>query len=357
MNKKAILLYFLLSAIVQVIFAQTQKGYVRTLERPDVPSVALEGVSILMHGEHNIVLSAADGLFHLSMHGKRNGDSYTLQWVKKYGYELADQGVIGRRYAYSDSVPLIVVMVSTEQLYADKQRIENNAYLTAERNYSNQIDILKQQLADSTISEENYRNKINELQHNLEYYQALIGDLADHYARTDYALLDENERNVNLYIEQGELERADSLLQMMFDPIGVLERNNEALAEAYRRLAEGKYLMEQALKYRAEVLYQQAKDAENLYRLYTIAIARFEYNKAKQYIEIRAALDSANVEWQADAGLYCHNMADYNKAIDYYKNGLKHANDSSIWIALLYNNIGGIFSNYHRNYSTYSNSD
>ncbi len=65
------------------------------------------------------------------MTGKKAGDAYSLQQVKKTGYELNEIGVIGKQYTFSDKVPLNIVMVSTAQLQEDKQRIENNAYKVA----------------------------------------------------------------------------------------------------------------------------------------------------------------------------------------------------------------------------------
>ena len=122
--------------ICATLHAQTQEGYVKTLGRPDKEGEALSGVSVRIKGEHNPVLSNEDGTFSMLMTGKHNGDSYTLQEVMKKGYELNEADVVGRQYAYSDKVPLTIVMVSSAQLQADKQRIENNAYQVAEKNYN-----------------------------------------------------------------------------------------------------------------------------------------------------------------------------------------------------------------------------
>lgn len=347
MNNKSLFLWCLLTASNTILIAQTQQGYIRTLERPEMASVALGGVTVQMHGDHNAVVSSSDGLFRLPMIGKRPGESYMLQQVQKNGYELADQSVIGRQYAYSDYVPLTVVMVSSSQLRADKQRIENIAYQTAERNYHQQINILEQQLSDSVISLETYRTQLQEIQQNLERYQGLIESLADHYARTDYALLDEKEREVNLCIERGELERAESLLTSMFNPLGVLKRNQEALADANRRLAEGQDLMGKAQRDLAAVLQQQNKDAEYLYQLYTISLSRFDNDKARYYIETRSALDTTNLEWlDAVSFFYKEYLGDFDYAM---KCQLKCIRQASIrenvdprWLITPYYNLGQV---------------
>ena len=252
-------------------FSQTQHGYVKTLGRPDKKGEALSEVSIRIKEEHNPVLSNEDGAFSLLLTGKKNGDAYTLQEVQKKGYELNETGVIGRQYAYSDRVPLTIVMVSSIQLHADKQRIENNAYNVAEKTYKAKVDLLERQKEENSISEEQYRKELLDLQDKFEKYQLLIDGLAEHYAHVDYDELNEKEREVNISIENGELEKADSLIKTMFDPIDVLKRNKEALAQLNQQISEANTIIDKANEDMAAVLKQQEKDANYLYQLYTIA--------------------------------------------------------------------------------------
>ena len=106
--------------------------------------------------------------------------------------------------------------------------------------------------------------------------------------------------------------------------------------------------MQQAKQELAAVLRQQEKDAEYLYQLYTIALARFDNENARKYIEIRAALDTTNVQWQMEAGLFAYEyMTNLDKAILYYKRGLRHSKsqfgENSNWVSDFYNNIGLVF--------------
>ena len=103
----------------------------------------------------------------------------------------------------------------------------------------------------------------------------------------DYDALDEQEREINICIEKGDLERADSLLQQL----GIQQRV-ETIAQ---RLKAGQRLIDEARQEQAEVLKRQEKDAEYLYQLYTIALAKFDNDKARFYIETRAELDTTNV--------------------------------------------------------------
>lgn len=321
---KYCLLFFCYIIFSICAYSQTQMGYVKTLGRPDKKGVSLSGVSVRVKGEHNPVLSQQDGTFSMLMTGKRNGDAYSLQEVKKKGYELNENGVIGRQYAYSDRVPLTIVMVSSAQLQADKQRIENNAYKVAEKNYKAKLELLERQKAESTITEEQYRKELLDLQDKFEKYQLLIDGLAEHYAHVDYDELDDKEREINIYIENGELERADSLIKTLFDPIDVLKRNKEALAQLNQQISEANNIIDKANEDMAAVLKQQERDAEYLYQLYTIALAKFDNELARKYIETRAALDTTNVKWQMDAGAFMDYIGQYRLAFNHYQRSLRY---------------------------------
>ena len=351
--KKLLLLSICLAAAL-TLGAQTQQGYVKTIGKRDQKGQALSGVTVRVKGEHNAVVSKADGTFSMPMSGKKNGQPYTLQQVQKSGYELNERTVIGRQYAFSSTVPLTIVMVSSAQLQADKQRIENNAYKTAEKNYKAKMARLEKQLKEKSISEEQYRTDLQELQDKFEKYQSLIDELAEHYAHTDYDELDEKEVEVNILIENGELERADSLIHTLFDPVDVLKRNKEALARLDQTIAGAQGIIDQANADLAAVLRQQEKDAEYLYQLYTIALAQFDNEKASKYIQTRAELDTTNIPWQAEAGRFAMNyLADYSLTLQYYQRCLRQSQvqygEQSDWAATFIDDIGVVFSQQENN--------
>ena len=132
----------------QVGWSQTQQGFVKSLGRPNQKGQALSGVTIRVKGGHNAVLSKKDGSFGIQIPGQ----DYTLQQIQKQGYLLKDLGIIGRRYAYSKTVPLTIVMISSKQLQANKQRIEENAFKTAERNYKIKLASLEKQKEQNEIT-------------------------------------------------------------------------------------------------------------------------------------------------------------------------------------------------------------
>lgn len=315
-------LIILFAVLCLAIEAQTQSGLVRTLKRSSQKSQPLSGVTIRVKGGHNAVRSKEDGTFGIQIQGQ----AYILEMIRKQGYELVDQEMQGRRYAYSSSVPLTIVMGSTKLLQAEQQMIADKLYKKAEQNYMSEIANLEQQLKDSATTIEKYRQGIQDLQEYYEKFQLMIEDIADHYARVDYNDLDENETAINLCIENGELEKAYSLIQQL----GILKQ----VAGIERRLKTGQMLMESAAQDMAVVLKQQERDASNLYNLYFIELGRFNKDKARHYMELRAKLDTTNIEWQLDASEFEREyFSDFKKAQFYNERALRHAEPGSNSIA------------------------
>lgn len=226
--------------------AQTLTGTVRTIGRPNKPGVPLANVTIRWKGKVNKALSRADGSFSVVMPGMKNGDAVALQSVSKNGYELKDKSIIGRQQVFSTTVPIVITMVSLSQLEADKKRIEDNAYEVARKNYEKKVKELDKQVDEKKITAEKYRQELRSLQDKYETYQSLIGDMADRYARTDYDELDSIDYQINLCIENGELEKADSLIHTVFDPETVLERNRAAKEEIRQRIEFAQSVIDKA---------------------------------------------------------------------------------------------------------------
>ena len=206
----------------------------------------LENVTIQMVGMVNATTSSATGEFNLSAYNKKDGDAIKLLKVRKNGYELKDRDLIGRSLVFSSHVPIYITMVDTRQLEADKRRIEENARRVAEENYQKKRAAIEKENNLHQLTAEKYRKQLDELEEKYEKYLSLIGDMADRYARTDYDNLDSIDVEINICIENGELEKADSLIHTVLDPETVLERNRAAKKEIEERIKFAQAVIDKA---------------------------------------------------------------------------------------------------------------
>ena len=257
------------------VIAQTQQGYIKTIGRPDKPSAVLSNVVVQAKGMFNPVTSDENGAFSITVPGKNDGDPIVFLRIQKNGYELKDKDFIGRQHVCSSRVPLIIQMVDVKQLAADKKRIEDNAYRVAEENYQKKLTELEAQKADGEITGEKYRQELESLQDKYDKYLSLVSDMAERYARTDYDQLDSIDYQINLCIENGEFDKADSLIHTVFNPETVLERNRAAKQEIMERIAFAQSIIDKANADREAILL----DLE-----YARRLASMCENLAQEYI-------------------------------------------------------------------------
>lgn len=324
-----------------------QQGIVRTLERPGKPSTGIEGVSINVLEYANSIVSKKGGKFSFTIHGKRQGDSFTVTRVQKKGYILVDKQLKGRRFAYSSSVPLEIVMITNQQLENDKKQIEDKAYGRAKRDYDQKLATLQHQLKMTSISEQEYRAKYEELNANYNSYIQLIDEMAERYALTDYKGMSDKNKEIQASIEDADLEHADSLINAK----GGFDKREQELRDK-RELMEKSEHLSQQLKKDIEI------ETEDLMRDYsnklTINTANYRNDSAAYYLERIVALDSTNGYLLFSAARFIDSyLTDYPLALSYYRRALgliqeqygevsEESGQVSEFIGLTYDHLGDL---------------
>lgn len=105
---------FVMSAFLCDAQNKEQEGLVKTRGRLDregkvIPGVALPDASVILKGGNSTV-SEKNGEFSILVPTEK----YYLQSVQKQGYEIVDQDVLSKQYAYSKN-PLVIVMEMPQQ--------------------------------------------------------------------------------------------------------------------------------------------------------------------------------------------------------------------------------------------------
>lgn len=239
-------LLLIIVSLPLLLIAQTQRGIVKTQGLVNKPGKPLAGVTIRWRGAMNAVLSGKDGMFGAVFSGKKDGDAISLLSVSKTGYELLNPEMLRQQQVFSTSVLVEIVMADSKVLEANKRRISDNAYRKAEETYQRKKQALEQQLAESKITEAECRQQLQTLQDNYNKYVDMIEGMAERYARTDYDHLDSLDREINICIENGDFDKADSLIHTVFDPTTVLERNRAAKAAVQEKMQLAQEIIDRA---------------------------------------------------------------------------------------------------------------
>ncbi len=348
MKYVASLLVLIFFAVSFVSVAQTQQGIAKTKGRLNVdgsvtPGQKLQGVAVKVKGR-TPVLSGANGEFSFPVRGGK----YSLDGVTKKGYALVDPEMTSRQYSYSAGNPLTIVMETPDDRADDELANERRIRRSLQRQLMAKEDEIERLREENRITQEEYRARLQELYSRQETSEQLIGKMVEYYSGIDYDQLDDFNRRISTYILNGDLSRADSLLRTkgdIGDRIAALERHRSANAEEPAELTRRQEQLSRSEAFVQKELEDIAADCRHKFDIFKM---QYSNDSAAYYIELRASLDTANVQWQLDAGSFIGEyLADYGRAMEYYRrafdNAMMQDGENSVITALCLDKIGSMY--------------
>ena len=323
---------------------QTQQGMAKTKGRLDrngavIPGKPLPGVTVKVRGR-TAVLSNTQGVFTFPIPGNK----YSLEAVKKNGYQLIDPETLSRQYAYSAN-PLVLVLETPDERADDELANERKIRRNLQRQLMQREDEIEALREENRITQEEYRKQLQELYAQQETSEKLIGKMVEYYSSIDYDQLDDFNRQVSTLILNGELARADSMIIAskgdINSRVAALRQHQAANADEEAELARRQQVLQQSQAYAQKELADLAQDCRHKYEIHKM---QYRNDSATYYIELRASLDTTNVQWQLDAGRYvCEYIADYDQALALYQRACRNAATNSINEAACLDAIGSVY--------------
>jgi len=242
--KKLFVLIFSI-VIATASFSQTQKGYVKTKGRMVdgklVPGEGLKGAVVAVKGRTPVLVNKESGEFSFPM----RDEQFSFDSVKKKGYQLVDAEACARTYKYSNN-PIYFVMETPEQQLQDKLNAERKIRRNLQKQLQEREDEIENLKAEQKLTDEEYRQALQKLYQDQENNEQLISDMAKRYSELDYDQLDEFYRQVSYFIENGELTKADSLLNTRGNVVQQIEeekQKGQAIQEQKRKIKKAKQFM------------------------------------------------------------------------------------------------------------------
>lgn len=315
----------LLSSISLLCFAQKQQGYVRTIGTSKHHGKPIAGAVVKLKGQTNSVASSKKGTFTLSMNGKKEGEPYQLLNVIKNGYEFADKDFLSRQFAYSSKTSLDIVMVSSSELAKTKQEIENNVYKTVAQKYKDKTEILEHEVTNGAMSIAVYHQKIDELQKQYDRFEILISELSEHYARLDFDKMDSIDVTISSYIIAGDIEKAEELISQKGNLEDRINDYNQRLDKHRHTESFIDSLYANLSSQKTEFEKEREEIANDLQNKHFISLAKFDMEAAREYIELRAMLDTTNVNYQLQASNFIKYYYNEAEALTYVDRAYRNA--------------------------------
>lgn len=360
---KIILLLLTILLFIIPIEAQVQHGYVKTKGRIDnfgntIAGKRLPGTTIKVDGRW--IVSHESGNFSFPV----SKNTFNVLSIRKNNYILYDREQL-RAYKYSPN-PLIFVLEKPEDHNDDKLIAQQKISRTLRKQLAqreNEIERLKE---EGRISRQEYQRLYNELYNDDRKNQQIVEAMAEKYASLDFDQLDDTNRMIQTLILNGELQKADSLINTkgrIEARIASLETLKEVNQKEERTLKERENKLNKSKAVERQTLEDIAEDCLNKHNLYKLQCL---FDSALYYIQLRANLDTLNIDWQLDASYFCHEYSLDLKLASFYGNRalsnslLQYGRESSITakcycnLAALETNVDSIFMFYDKAYSIYS---
>ena len=335
-------LFFLTTVILLSLTAsaQTQQGFVKTKGRMVngklVPGQGLKGAVVSIKGKTALLVNADNGSFSFPV----TNQQFRLDSVKKKGYQLVDYEACPKSYTFSSN-PIYILMETPEQQLQDKLDAERKIRRNLQKQLQAKEDELEALKGSGKITVKDYQNSLQKLYSQQESNERLIEDMAKHYASLDYDQLDAFYRQVSYFIENGELTKADSMLNSRGDigqQVSDIRQRGQVLQEKRETLQKAEAVQ------RGDI----HEAAQRCYSYYETFVVQHLNDTAAYFLELRASLDTTNLEWMNAAGRFISDyLADYDRALPYFQSILRSAREeygeNSDWVAICYSNIASYY--------------
>ena len=277
-----------------ISLAQTQQGYVKTRGKM-VNGLHVQGQrldsTLITLGSGRSLLSQKNGKFSFVETSKK----YSLVKASKAGYVLSDPDIVNRTFNVSEQDTFIVVMEDEKQRKAELAQAKHKATANLTKEIRKREDEIESLREHNKITQEKYDSLILNLREYRNDSETLIEQMALRYISVDYDQLNDFNKQIQECIENGELKRADSLLQSkgsFEERISHIKAETEAI-----NLAETKINQQQEKINKGKLVIEKDKEElkEDLYRKYSIYFSTPEKrDSALYYLKLRADIDTTD---------------------------------------------------------------
>ena len=354
MKKTLSVLFALLMSCITAS-AQIQNGYVRSqgtsYNRTGSP---LKGARVFVKGLNGSKVTAPNGTFNFNLGGGKT--QFSISSVTLKGYTLLSP--LAPAYNVGKAA-VEIVMQSREERIQNEARISKvieeritKSYNAKTRELQKKITTLEKVLSDKKKNSDELETQIRSLKEQLgnldnQYLKRneLIDKMVEEYVNLDYATMNNRKAELCSYIETGELEKADSLL----NTIDINKEMND-IKTLYRDIEE----KESMLAKEKEIRKNKIETACMYWRgKYDIAIQNMQYDSAAVYVKNLADVDTCNFKNVFECANFLHKQNNFKEAESYYLIDLRNialedSTNKLTEIVMLCNNLALVCSSTQR---------
>lgn len=177
------ILSILAAAIGFHLNAQTLVGLVREQNSNKKP---ISGVQVIFKGAVPTI-SDDNGNFRLALNGKKPGDLIFYEVIQKTGYELVnDKELELLKVGNTNRLGVDIILAKTGTVDAAKKEYYQVSDKALRDGFARKKQELQQQIKNAKISQQQYLDKLEELQEQYDQQQRVLNELAEKFAKVNF---------------------------------------------------------------------------------------------------------------------------------------------------------------------------
>ena len=327
----------LILAITLTAMAQATQPCIVKQYNQKQQKTPLAGVQVEVRGAQTAT-SAANGALSLQFATLKPGDRVPFRAATKAGFELMNKIAVEQWNISRDQKPFEIVLIQSAYFTQLKGNLKQSSVDSYHKKYEQTLAELERQKKEGKLKEQEYYDKLNELEDRYDNQLKNLAAYVDQFARIDLSELSEQEQQFIELAHAGHLDEAAeayNALNAAGKYITAVE-NVRKLNEDIAKLEDEKAQQQEAAKTFFAMLQRQVNTLK-------LAGGEENYKKAGELLKRAALADTTNVEAVWKYADFAENQKDFNDAMRFYLICLNGNKDNLYIQASLHNNLGSMY--------------
>ena len=337
MKQSFLALIFILTTALTAMAQATQPCVVKQYNQKQ-QKTPLAGVQVEVR-DAGSAASGSDGRLTLSFRTLKPGDRVPFRAATKAGYELMNKDAVEQWNISRDQKPFEIVLIQSAYFTQLKSNLKQSSVDSYHQKYEQTLAELEKLKKDGKLKEQEYNDKLNELEDRYDSQLKNLDAYVDQFARIDLSELSEQEQQ---FIELAHAGRLDEAAEA-YNSLNAAGKFITAV-ENVRRLNEGIAKLEDE-----KAKQQEAADAffaMLLRQVNTLKLAGGEenYRKAGELLKRAALADTTNIKVVEEYADFVYNQKDYEDTERFFLICLNNCGNDLKRQAAIQNNLGNLYT-------------
>ena len=237
-----------------------------------------------------------------------------------------------------------------KQREADLEAARKSVRNVMKREIRKKQDELDSSRDAHAITQAKYDSLVRDFWEYRQSSEKLVNEMAERYVSTDYDQLDDFNRQVQAYIESGQLTKADSMIRSKGSLKERFNRVKQYEATNTQRETEIQQQQEALDKSRQYTQKEKIDLANDLYRQHLIFLQQPMMQDSALYcLKLRADLDTINMDWVWEYADLSYDQRAFIEAEKYFLICLRFSERQNHveMLAAMQNNLGNLYRELH----------